>query len=415
MPSFQFLHAADLHIDSPLRGLPADAPADRIRRATRDAVDRLADYAIRHHIPLVVLAGDLFDGDWQDWRTGQFLTETLARLSRAGIRVVAIRGNHDAASVLTRNIAWPDGARLLRHDRPESVSFDDLGVTVHGQSFAARSVTDNLARDYPAPDPGYLNIGLLHTACGNAAHENYAPCTVPQLAAHGYDYWALGHVHQHDVLLRTPWIVFAGNPQGRHANETGAKGAMLVTVRDGAVASAVPVVLDAVRWASVDVDLSGVSDEETAFQHVRRALADAADAADGRMLAARVHLSGSCAVHGALARDLSALHGRLQGEASSLSPDIWIEDARLQTTPALDLPTLVARGDALGRLARRILEDLTSQDPSVQDYLEKLLDRRLAAALGPNHPAVQLADGRPSPDLHARARALVLARLAGEG
>ncbi|HET9019741.1 MAG TPA: metallophosphoesterase [Acetobacteraceae bacterium] len=121
MATVRFLHAADLHIDSPRRGLEAEAPVERIRGATRSAYGNLVDLALREKVGFVVIAGDLFDGDWQDWRTGGFFTQETARLTRAGIRVVAIRGNHDAQSVVSQHLALPDGARMLRADQPETL------------------------------------------------------------------------------------------------------------------------------------------------------------------------------------------------------------------------------------------------------------------------------------------------------
>ena len=117
---------------------------------------------------------------------------------------------------------------MLSADRPETVSFPELALSVHGQSFRTRDVLDNLVPAYPPPVAGHLNVGLLHTALtGRPGHASYAPCTVEQLAAHGYDYWALGHVHERCEVSRDPWIVFPGNIQGRHSRETGAKGATL--------------------------------------------------------------------------------------------------------------------------------------------------------------------------------------------
>ena len=206
MTSFRFLHAADLHLDSPLRGLEADAPAERIRDATRQALVKLVDLAVEQKVAFVLLAGDLYDGDWKDWRTGQFLVQQLARLTREGIRVIAISGNHDAEQVLTKTLPLPD--TLIRSNKPDTIRLDTLEVAIHGQSFAKRAVTDNLALAYPAPIAGWFNIGLLHTACGSTAHENYAPCTPSDLVSRGYDYWALGHVHERRVVQRDPWIVF---------------------------------------------------------------------------------------------------------------------------------------------------------------------------------------------------------------
>ena len=87
MPSFRFLHCADLHLDSPLQGLEADpdAPAARIRDAARHAFTAIVSFAIEQKIDFILAAGDLYDQDWQDWRTGQFLIRELGRLDRAGM------------------------------------------------------------------------------------------------------------------------------------------------------------------------------------------------------------------------------------------------------------------------------------------------------------------------------------------
>jgi DNA repair exonuclease SbcCD nuclease subunit len=422
--SFRFLHAADLHLDSPLRGLGADAPAVRIRQATRDALGNLVDLAIAEKVDFVVVAGDLYDGDWPDFRTGQALVAALARLTRAGIRVVAIRGNHDAESVLTRSLRLPDGATLLRADRPDTVDWPELGVILHGQSFETRDVQQNLAQAYPRPAPNRFNIGLLHTAAtGRPGHASYAPCTVEQLASHGYDYWALGHIHAREEVLRDPWIVFPGNLQGRHVNEGGAKGASLVTVRHGRVASVEHRPLDVVRWNRVIVDCDGAADEEAVLERCRRAIGAAMDATDGRLLAMRLRLEGPCPAHLALARDPAALRQKLlaAGLEVAEADAFWLEDVRLATRPMLDLDSLRARDDAVGRLVRMI-ETLTEQPEAAagpaaaaKSYAAALLDRGaggLRQALGPDHAAVRAAEGHLSPELLQRARDLLLARLA---
>jgi DNA repair exonuclease SbcCD nuclease subunit len=422
--SFRFLHAADLHLDSPLRGLGADAPAARIRQATRDALGNLVDLAIAEKVDFVVVAGDLYDGDWPDFRTGQALVAALARLTRAGIRVVTIRGNHDAESVLTRSLRLPDGATLLRADRPDTVDWPELGVILHGQSFETRDVQQNLAQAYPRPAPNRFNIGLLHTAAtGRPGHASYAPCTVEQLASHGYDYWALGHIHAREEVLRDPWIVFPGNLQGRHVNEGGAKGASLVTVRHGRVASVEHRPLDVVRWNRVIVDCDGAADEEAVLERCRRAIGAAMDAADGRLLAMRLRLEGPCPAHLALARDPAALRQKLlaAGLEVAEADAFWLEDVRLATRPMLDLDSLRARDDAVGRLVRMI-ETLTEQPEAAagpaagaKSYAAALLDRGaggLRQALGPDHAAVRAAEGHLSPELLQRARDLLLARLA---
>ncbi len=301
MTSFQFLHAADLHIDSPLRGLEADpdAPAERIRTATRAAYTNLVDLALHEQVAFVLIAGDLFDGEWQDWRTGQFFAQETAQLTRAGIRVFCIRGNHDAASVVTGRLALPEGARMLPTDQPASIRLPEFDVCIHGMGFSARSVTENVVPRYPAPLAGHLNIGMLHTsATDSGTHETYAPCTVEQLVAHGYDYWALGHVHARQELARTPcWVVFPGNTQGRHIRETGPKGATLVTVQDGRIVDVRHRDLDGVRWALLPVDLTDATTEDDAFAAVRAQLDASLDAAGDRLLAVRIVLRGATVTH----------------------------------------------------------------------------------------------------------------------
>lgn len=424
MASFRFLHAADLHLDSPLRGLGSDAPATRIRQATRDALTNLADLAIGEQVDFVVVAGDLYDGDWPDFRTGQTLVAAFARLTRAGIRMIAIRGNHDAESVLTRSLRLPEGATLLPADRPGLVELPEFETVVHGQSFGTRDVQHNLARSYPAPITGRFNIGLLHTAAtGRPGHASYAPCTVEQLAAHGYDYWALGHIHAREELLRDPWIVFPGNLQGRHMNEAGAKGASLVTVRHGRVASVEHRPLDVVRWQRVSVDCTGAADEDAVLDRSRRAIGEAVEGADKRLLALRLRLEGPCAAHMALARDPAAFRQKLLAAGLEVADAdaFWLEAVQVATEPALDIDTLRSRGDAVGRLVRAI--DALAEAPehgagpagSAQKYASALLDRGaggLRQALGPDHAAVQAAEGHLSPELLRRARDLLLARLA---
>ena len=423
MTEFRFLHAADLHIDSPLRGLAADreAPAERIRAATRAALTNLVDLALNERVAFVVVAGDLIDGEWQDWRTGHFLLGEIARLTGAGIRFYAIHGNHDAANPVLGRLRLPDGAgAVLDAARPRTVRLPEHGVSIHGQSFPTRDVRENLARDYPKPEAGDFNIGLLHTAAtGRDGHENYAPCTVEQLAKHGYDYWALGHIHAREELARDPcWIVFPGNTQGRHIRETGPKGATLVTVRDRRVAAVAHHPLDDVRWAMLDIALTQEQDEGAALDAVRARLGVALDEAGDRLLAVRVTLRGACGAHAALVRDLGATRDRLHGEAAALAGDaIWLEEVRLLTRPPREQEVARARSDVLGQLLRQI--DAIGPDtlvPDLQAYCAAMLDRArgLREALGEHHPAVAAARGAVTPELLERARQVLLAHVAAE-
>ena len=212
----KFVHAADIHLDSPLKGLSRyeGAPVAEVRGATRRALENLVDLCLAEGAAFLLLAGDLYDGSWKDYSTGLFFASQMSRLRAGGVRVFMIRGNHDAASKITQSLRWPDNVPELSVRRAETVVVEDLGVAIHGQGFATKAVTDDLAAQYPSRVDGAFNIGLLHTSVtGREGHESYAPCKLETLFGKGYDYWALGHVHQREVLCENPWVVFPGNLQ----------------------------------------------------------------------------------------------------------------------------------------------------------------------------------------------------------
>ncbi len=333
---FSFLHAADLHLDSPLKGLQSKSAeiAASVANASRTAFERLIDLAIAEQCAFVLLAGDIFDGEWPDFRSGQYFVSRMRRLDEARIPVFVVLGNHDAENRFTRRLEFSPNVTVIGSTAPETHLLDDLNVAIHGVSFAARDVLDNLAKDYPAPIAGMFNIGLLHTALtGRSGHATYAPCSPEQLQLHGYDYWALGHVHRHEIVCADPYVVFPGNLQGRHIRETGPKGAVLVRVDGGRIVTVSHQPLDAVRWEVVCVDLTGSGDAETAMADVRRALREAYDRADGRALALRLQLKGRAATHAALLIDAQTLRDDLVTYAASIGDELWIERVDIATAP----------------------------------------------------------------------------------
>ncbi len=370
---FTFVHAADLHLDSPLLGLArkSEAYAARVGDASRRAFDNLVDLAIAERCRFLLIAGDVFDGQWRDYRTGLFFVDRMRRLRDVGIDVVMILGNHDAENRFADRLERSPNVRILSSRESETVRLEDVAVAIHGRSFPQRDVTENLARDYPPPSPDRFNIGLLHTACeGRAGHASYAPCTVEQLENHGYDYWALGHVHAHEVLSTDPYIVFPGNLQGRNPRETGAKGAMLVRVEDGRIAGAEHRALDVVRWGAETLDLSGIDQVGAVHAMARAAVERAYAAADGRALALRLRLAGSTALHHEIVVAHASLRDEIDTMAADVADDIWIEKLDLATRalelgPATD-PTIA--GKLRGRVEERAADASTAE----------FLDRKLA-------------------------------------
>jgi DNA repair exonuclease SbcCD nuclease subunit len=285
----RFIHTADIHLDSPLVGLAAypDAPAHLLRTATRDAFDNLITEAITEKVDFMVIAGDLFDGNWKDFNTGIYFARQMGRLQAAGIPVYLLLGNHDAESEMTRKLVLPANVHRFPSNKAATFEIPALRVALHGRSFKDAATTDNLAVHYPEPVAGWFNIGVLHTALeGNNAHASYAPCSIAELEARGYQYWALGHVHEHRVWRGATTVAFCGNLQGRHIREAGPRGALLVTATGSEIDSVERLIVDVLRWHALPVDVSACQDLADVVRCVGRAMeALLAQAQDERPIA----------------------------------------------------------------------------------------------------------------------------------
>jgi exonuclease SbcD len=384
MSTFKFVHAADLHLDSPLIGL-RDRDGDigeRIARASKTALNNLIGLAIEEGCKFVVLAGDIFDGDIRNFQSALHFAKQMRQLKDAGIAVFIALGNHDAENKFMARLDLGDNVHIFASRKAETIRFDDIGVAFHGQSFPKRDVTDNIASGYPAPLPGYFNVGVLHTACAGRAehHAPYAPCSLEQLVNHGYGYWALGHVHKHQILSADPWVVYPGNLQGRSAKETGPKGAMLIEVHDGAVRSAEHRTLDAVRWEILDVDVTDAADLQDVSAALRMAL-DTATLPNDRLSALRLRLVGTPAIHNELAARAAALTEDLEATLATHARDVWLEKVVLDTALPIKPPTIDP--SIAGKLATAIAE------LRAQPGFAKMLEARLEQIRAKMPPSVR--------------------------
>jgi DNA repair exonuclease SbcCD nuclease subunit len=366
-----------------------------MRAATRRALENLVALCIDEKVAFLLLAGDVFDGGWKDFSTGLFFASQMTKLREASIPVVLVRGNHDAASSITKNLRLPDNVHELSSKKPETLDLADAGTAVHGQSFAKQATTDDLAARYPDAVRGAFNIGLLHTCLdGREGHDRYAPTSLDTMRAKGYDYWALGHIHAREVLSREPWVVFPGNLQGRHAKETGSKGASLVTVEGGSVLSVEHRALDVVRWEHLVIDATDAADALEIVDRARDALVKQAEAGSDRLLAARLSVAGTTRANGAVRNDLDQFDAQLRAAANdALGESVWLEKIQVHTRSTFDLAKVREEVGAVGHLARRLAA--IKDDPKELAELVAMLadlDKKLPAELRELEGSLVLSD-----------------------
>jgi DNA repair exonuclease SbcCD nuclease subunit len=331
---FSFIHAADIHLDSPLHRLDLyeGAPVEAIRSATRRAFENLVRLALEEQVDFVLISGDLYDGDWRDYNTGLYFLSQVSRLQEASIPVYIVAGNHDAASRITKTLRLPEYVHLFPAHGPETYELPKLDVAIHGQSFPTPAVKQDLSLNYPPSVSGWFNIGMLHTCLtGREGHAPYAPCTVEGLTNKGYDYWALGHVHRRESVREAPWIVFPGNIQGRHIRESGPKGCLLVKVdeRGRAVTTFKP--LDVIRWEEVVADGAQSESGHDVVAGISHGLDSLLEQAPGLPLVVRVIVRGLSRGTDALAAEPELWKNEIRAAALGVGADrIWIEKVELR-------------------------------------------------------------------------------------
>ncbi|MCB1040107.1 MAG: DNA repair exonuclease [Acidimicrobiales bacterium] len=359
---FTFLHAADLHLDTPfadVSGFPEHV-GDALREASLQAWTALVDEASRRRVGFVVLAGDIYDGAVRGLRAQRAFLEGVSRLADEGIRTLLVHGNHDpVAEGWTAVRAFPDLVTTFPAHGVATEAFEvgDEQVFVHGTSYAVAATSENLAQRYPVASGGGFHVGLLHANVGGAStgHADYSPCTLDDLRRTGYQYWALGHVHGRRVLCDgEPWVVYPGNLQGRSTKPTeqGAKGAVVVAVDNGVATEPELVALDRVRFVDLDLSIAPYSELGSLLDQLE-ALADP-HAHQGRSLVVRANLTGAGPLHEQLlapARRAEVLD-ELRRRGSERHPFVWWQSVAWRTRATVEVVDLHQRDDFAADLLR---------------------------------------------------------------
>jgi DNA repair exonuclease SbcCD nuclease subunit len=363
MSRFRFVHAADLHLDTPFEGIGRTAPqvADVLRDASLEAWDALVRLAIEQDASFLLIAGDIYDGAARGVRAQLRFCRGLERLSEHGIGVFIVHGNHDPLDGWSAIRQWPDGTTVFGSECVQAIPFERDGTrlaTIHGISYARREVFDNLARQFVrGPDPG-LHIGLLHcNVGGHPEHAPYSPCSFEDLIRAGMDYWALGHVHRYQANQEDrQTIVYPGCLQGRsaHACDEGPKGAVVVEAEDDRVRSMEFVPVDRIRYVSTDVDISDVEDIRALQELLLRRATEVRAAQRPAGVLIKAVLSGRTDVHRDLGRPgvLPELLKTMREETAGFDPLFWWIAINDRSRLTADLDTISRRGDFSAELLR---------------------------------------------------------------
>lgn len=258
-----FIHAADLHLDSPFQGL-AHTPEHifaEIQESTFIALDRLVHVAIDKQVDFVLLTGDLFDNEKQSLKAQVRLRRAFEDLNQYGIYVYLSYGNHDFINGNHHPITYPDNVFIFSDEQVTYFTYEKNQrklANIYGFSYENRAVYENKAEQFQVQEKHVpFHIAMLHGSLhSNTEHDVYAPFYIRDLVEKDFDYWALGHIHQRQVLKEDPYIIYPGNIQGRSRKEHGAKGCYYVTLSQSGASSISFLPLQAIQFQTLVVDVS---------------------------------------------------------------------------------------------------------------------------------------------------------------
>lgn len=424
MTRVRFVHAADLHLDSPFRGIRAEAPpqvADALHRATFDAYDNIIDLCLRERVDALLVAGDIYDGADRSLRAQLRFIDGLNRLDTAGIRSFVCHGNHDPLDGWEARLDLPPGCTRFGEAVSMAPVFPDEPerAAVYGVSYPTREVRESLVPLFGAAAPvmpGGFSIGLLHANVGgHPDHDPYAPCSVSDLAATGLDYWALGHVHTRQVLREErPGVVYPGNPQGRHPRETGERGVYLAEVNDFGQLRLEFRPVDVVRWEVLEVGIAGMETEQDALGAIDYAVARCAGESTGRPVVYRLSLTGRGPLNrwlrgpGTVDQLLEQVNERHAHESQWM----WCERIQVNTGSPVDREQAARREDFTGDLAR--LGTSLREDPGALADLRESLRTLYASSNAAPYLRTYLPSDDELLELLAAAEEECLSSLVGE-
>ncbi|MFD9624802.1 metallophosphoesterase family protein [Peribacillus muralis] len=366
MSSVKFIHAADLHLDSPYSGLK-DLPSTilkELRESPFKAFQKVINEAIFHQVDFIVLSGDLFDGENRSLRTQVRFRTEMIKLQQQQIPVYIIHGNHDHLSGTWITVELPDNVNVFSGQTEVKLFEKADGTSVHlyGFSYPRRHVKERMIETYKKSEGADYHIGLLHGNLeGNVEHSPYAPFSLKELADRDFDYWALGHIHKHQVISEDPLVIYSGNIQGRNRKETGEKGCLLIEL-DGDIRRHSFICTAEVIWDSETIEVSTDGGFDDIFKRCKELIEQKSSDGRNHLLEIMLDAGGYPGKVGEYLDELiRILQEEEQGEAF-----VWVYKIKLIQTKPMARP-----GESLSPFMAE-LSQLASEFEDTEDALAPL-------------------------------------------
>lgn len=426
--TIRFVHAADLHLGSPLHALEdtSGEMATTLARATETAFERIVTVAIDREVDFIVVAGDLYDSEARSVRANQFLVEQFERLQASAIPAFVVHGNHDPLGRGAEKLDFPDNVYVFGTEEVESATYPDDAdpdAELLGRSYGARHESTNFAEEYHRDHIDVPTIAILHTALDPDGRE-YVPCSVEELAEREIDYWALGHVHHPRTIGGAPGA-YPGIPQPRHTGEPAVGGCLIVELDVGEPPELEFVPMSSITWQTIEIDVeeldSGTERRVANLTDLEGYLVDEGldlQARDLEELVAheisvaeadwepkgficRWILRGRGEVHEVLAEadgEVSLIEAHVRDRLRDDEPFVWTETIRDRTKPPLpDRETLVEENDVIAEFVD-LVDDFRA-DPDEREAMREAAGGAWEVVEDPDrettrHDRVPMTDGR---------------------
>lgn len=380
MRPFRFVHAADIHLDSPFKGITkgmSESNAKRVRESTFDAFHDIISLCITEKVDALLIAGDVYDGADRSFKAQIRFISELKRLSDNGIRSYVCHGNHDPLDGWQSRLDFPEHSYRFSSEAQSFSLFEDSPeeVKIHGISYPTREIRKSLVPKFAGLKKGEFNIGLLHANVGgDINHESYAPCSVSDLMETEYDYWALGHVHNKKVLkTHSPTIVYPGNPQARHINEDGPRGIYLVDVDEAKNVRLEFKEIDLIRWEKIEINVHDVETEQVLIDRLKDALDALLQESQGRSLVIRIMLKGQSPIHLAISREGFAeeLRDHINEEYEQVHQFIWCDKIQVSTWPSINRKERSQGNDFIAEMLK-LTDKFATDEASIDKLIEEV-------------------------------------------